>query len=135
MCGALADAVHGAARRLQYLSGAADHLPGHQERRQDARQPPQILMPRDQVVLMAAVRVPGGVRVVLEQVDVPADPLRAQPVAGVRHQPLQDPLARLVVRDQVDHAVALRGGVFGMTAHVKIEAAAVAQEDVTAPPP
>src|SRR6188508_3322408 len=28
--GALADAVHGAARRLQHLPGAADHLPGDQ---------------------------------------------------------------------------------------------------------
>ena len=35
MLGALADAVDGAARRLQHLSGADDDLPADEERDQD----------------------------------------------------------------------------------------------------
>ena len=133
--GALADAVHRAARRLQHLPGAADHLTGDQERRQDVSQPSQFLLPGDQVVLMAAVGVPGGVGVVLEQVDVPGNPFLAQPGLGVDQQSLEYPLACLVVRDEVDEVVALRGRVLGMAAHVEVEAGAVAEEDVAASPP
>jgi hypothetical protein len=84
---------------------------------------------------MAAVGVPGGVGVVLEQVDVPSDALLAQPAFGVDQQPLEDALTRLVMRDQVSHVVALRRRVLGMAAYVEIQAGAVAQEHVTAAAP
>src|ERR1700730_613084 len=84
---------------------------------------------------MAAVGVPGGVGVVLEQVDIAANPFLAQPALGVDQQFFKYPLARLVAGDQVEHAVALRGRVLGMAAHVEIEARAVAQEDVAASSP
>ena len=100
--GPLADAVDRAARRLQHLAGPADDLPGDQERDQDVGQPAELAVPPDQVVLVAAVGVPGRVGVVLEQVDVPGDALFAQPLVGVDQQPLEDPLPRLVVRDQID---------------------------------
>ena len=98
-------------------------------------EPPQLLAPTDQVVLVAAIGVPGGVSVVLEQEDVPGDAFLAQPEVGVHQQPLDDSLARLVVRDQVHQVVALRGGVLRMATYVQIEASTVAQEHVTASSP
>lgn len=65
---------------------------------------------------MAAVGVAGRVRVVLEQVDVPGDPLLAQPLLGVDLQPFQDAFPGLVVGYQVEQVVALGGGVLRMGA-------------------
>jgi hypothetical protein len=56
---------------------------------------------------MATVRVAGRVGVVLEQVDVAGDAFFAQPFLGVDQKPFENPLAGLVVRDQVDDGVAL----------------------------
>ena len=64
-------------------------------------------MPADEVVLVAAVGVAGRVGVVLEQVDVAGDALLVQPLLGVDQQALEDPLARLVVHDEVGEVVAL----------------------------
>jgi hypothetical protein len=133
--GALADAVHRAARGLQHLPGAADDLPRDQERDQDVGQPAELAVPPDQVVLVAPVGVARGVGVVLEQVDVAGDALLAQPPVGVHEQALQDPLASLVVHDQVGDVVALGGGVLGVAADVQVEPGAVAQEHVAAAAP
>ena len=89
----------------------------------------------DEVVLVAAVGVARGVGVVLEQEDVAADALVGQAALGVEQQVLEDPLARLVVGDQLGERVALRGGVLRVRADVEVEARAVAQEDVGRPPP
>ena len=90
---------------------------------------------RDEVVLVAAVGVAGRVGVVLEQVDVAVDALVAQPALGVDEQPLEDPLPRLVVGDQVDDVVALGGGVLRVAADVEVEPGAVAEEDVAGAAP
>ena len=50
-------------------------------------------------------------------------------------QPLEDPLPRLVVGDQLDDVVALGGGVLRVAADVEVEPGAVAQEDVAAAAP
>ena len=92
-------------------------------------------MPADQVVLVAAVGVAGRVGVVLEQVDVAGDALVVQPPLGVDEQPLEDPLPRLVVGDEVDDVVALGGGVLRVAADVEVETGAVAEEDVAAAAP
>ncbi len=89
----------------------------------------------DEVVLVAAVGVAGGVGVVLEQVDLAGDALVVQPLLGVEEQPLEDPLPRLVVGDQLDDVVALGGGVLRVAADVEVEPGAVAQEDVAAAAP
>ena len=89
----------------------------------------------DQVVLVAAVGVARRVGVVLEQVDVARDAFLAQPPVRVHQQALEDPLARLVVHDQVDDVVALGRGVLGMAADVQVEPRPVAQEHVAAPAP
>ena len=133
--GALADAVDRAARGLQHLAGADDDLPADQERDQDVGQPAELAVPADQVVLVAAVGVAGRVGVVLEQVDVAGDALFGQPLLGVDQQALEDPLAGLVVDDELGEVVALGGGVLGVAADVEVEPAAVAQEDVGAAPP
>jgi hypothetical protein len=133
--GTLRHAVHRAPRGLQHLPGAADDLPRHQERDQDVGQPAELPVPAHQVVLVAAVGVARRVGVVLEQVDVARDALLAQPPVGVHEQALQDPLPRLVVRDQVHYVVALGGGVLGMAAHVQVESRAVSQEHVAAAAP
>ena len=133
--GALGDAVRRAARGLGDLAGAHDDLPGHQERDQHVGQAAELAGPADQVVLVAAVGVAGRVGVVLEQVDLAGDALVVQPLLGVEEQPLEDPLPRLVVGDQLDDVVALRGGVLGVAADVEVEPGAVAQEDVAAAAP
>ena len=133
--GALADGVGRAARRLGDLAGAHHDLPGHQERDQHVRQPAELPRPADQVVLVAAVGVAGGVGVVLEQVDLAGDALVVQPLLGVEQQPLEHPLPRLVVGDQLGDVVALRRGVLGVAADVEVEPGAVAQEDVARPAP
>jgi len=79
---------------------------------------------------VAAVGVARGVGVVLEQVDDPSDPLFPEPLLGGADEPFQDPLSRLVVRDEVAEGVALRRGVLGMAADVEIEAGPVLEEDV-----
>ena len=71
-----------------------------------------------------------AVGVVLEQVDVAADPLAGQPLLGVDDQVLQDPLAGPVVVDQLDQIVALSGRVLRMGADVEVDPRAVPQEDV-----
>jgi hypothetical protein len=45
--------------------------------------------------------LPGRVGVVLEEVDVAGDALFVQTPLGVDEQPLQDPLPRTVVGDQL----------------------------------
>ena len=84
---------------------------------------------------MAAVAVSRRVGVVLEQEDVAADALFAQPLLGRREQVLEDALASFVVRDQVVDRVALGRGVFGVRADVEVKAGAVGEKDVGATPP
>ena len=107
-----AEAVHGAARCLHYRARAADELPGDQERDQDVGQPAELAAPGDQVVLLAAGRAARRVGAGLEHRDIAGVAFLAQPLAGVLEQSFQDPLARLVVHDQVRHAAALRRRVF-----------------------
>jgi hypothetical protein len=120
---------------LQHLPGTADDLPGDQERDQDVGEPAEFPVPSHEVVLVAAVGVARGVRVVLEQVDVPGDAFLAQPPVGVDEQALQDPFPGLVVDHQVGDAVALRGRVLGVAADVEVEPGPVAQEHVAAAAP
>ena len=84
---------------------------------------------------MAAVGVAHRVGVVLEEVDLAADPLLAQARLRAGDQLGQDPLPRLVVHDDVTDAVALGRGVLGVAADVEVEAGAVLQEDVRRAPP
>ena len=133
--GPLGQAVDRAARGLQHLAGAADQLPGDQERDQDVGQPAELAVPGDQVVLVAAVRVAGRVGVVLEQVDLAGDALVVQPLLGVDEQALEDPLAGPVVGDHVGDRVALGRRVLRVGADVQVEPRAVAQEHVAGPPP
>ena len=65
----------------------------------------------------------------------PGDALLAQPPLGVDQQALEDPLARLVVGDEVDDVVALGRRVLRVAADVEVEPGAVAQEDVAAAAP
>ena len=128
--GALAHAVRRAARRHHDLAGADDDLPGDQERDQDVGELAELPRAADEVVLVAAVGVAGGVGVVLEEVDVAGDALLVQARLGVEQQALEDPLPRLVVRDEVDDVVALGRGVLRVAADVEVEPRAVAEEDV-----
>jgi hypothetical protein len=84
---------------------------------------------------VAAVGVSRRIGVVLEQIDVARDSLLVQAAFRVDEQSLQNPLTGLVVRDQLGHVVAFRGGVFRMRTHVEVEAGAVAQEDIAATAP
>ena len=79
---------------------------------------------------MAAVGVAGGVGVVLEEVDLAADALLAEPLLGAADEAFEVALPRLVVHDEVGDRVALRGGVLGVAADVEVEAGAVLEEDV-----
>ncbi|GHI43834.1 hypothetical protein ScoT_00080 [Streptomyces albidoflavus] len=92
-------------------------------------------MPGHEVVLVAAVGVPGGVGVVLEEIDVARDALLVQAAFGVDEQPFEDAFAGLVVGHQFGDVVAFRCGVFRMRTHIEIEAGAVPQKDIAAAAP
>ena len=128
--GALRQAEGGRLGGLQHLSGAADQLPGNQERQQYIGDPGELPGADDQVILVAAVRIAGRVGVVLEQIDVAADALVGQPLLGVDQQVLEHPLAGPVMGDQLHQVVALGGGVLGVAAHIEVQPRAVAQENV-----
>src|SRR3546814_2777987 len=95
----------------------------------------EVVPPRGEVFLVAAVAVARRVGVVLEEVDDAADALLAEPCLGRLEQLLEDPLPRLVVGDEVEDRVALGCGVLGMGADVEVEPGAVGQEQVAAAPP
>ena len=133
--GTLAHAVDRAPRGLQHLARPADDLAGDQERHEDVGQPAELPVPADQVVLVTAVGVAGRVGVVLEQVDVAGDAFLAQPPLGLHQQAFEDALPRLVVGDEVEDVVALRGGVLGVAAHVEVEPGPVLEEHVAAASP
>src|SRR5680860_535924 len=133
--GALADREHRASWRLGDLPGPADDLPGHQERDEYVGQLRELAVPSDEVVLVAAVGVAGGVGVVLEQVHVAGDPLVVQSPFRVDQQPFEDALSRLVMGDQVADVVALGGGVLRVATDVEVEPGPVAEEDVAAAAP
>ena len=76
------DAVHRAAGRLQHLARAGVDLAGDEERDQHVGELGEVAVALDEVVLVAAVGVAGGVGVVLEQVDLAADALLAEALLG-----------------------------------------------------
>ena len=131
MCSARwAHAVHRAAGGLQHLARAGVDLAGHEERDQHVGELGEVAVALDEVVLVAAVGVAGGVGVVLEEEDLAADALLAEPLLGAPHEPFEDPLPRLVVHDEVGDRVALGRRVLGVAADVEVEAGAVLEEDV-----
>jgi hypothetical protein len=123
-----AEAVHGTALRLHYSARAADKLPGDQERDQDAGQPAELAAPGDQVILLAAVRTAWRVGAGLEHRDLASVAFFAQPLASVREQPFQDPLARLVMHDQFRRTAALRRRVLGAAGRLQVQPAAVPEQ-------
>ena len=133
--GPLAHAVHRAACRLQHLARAGVDLAGDEERDEHVGELGEVAVALDEVVLVAAVGVAGGVGVVLEEVDLAADALLAEPLLGAAHETFEDPLPRLVVHDEIGDRVALGGGVLGVAADVEVEAGAVLEEDVARPAP
>jgi hypothetical protein len=128
--GALRQGEDRTTRRLEHLSGAREDLAGHQERDQPVDQPLELPHPGDQVVLVAAVGVPGGIGVVLEQGDPAGDPLLGEALLRGEHEVLDDPLAGLVVQDRRERGVAFRRGVLGMGTDVEVQPGAVLEEHV-----
>ena len=84
---------------------------------------------------MAAVAVPGGVGVVLEQVDVAVHAFVAEALLGTGEELFKDPLPCLVVHDEFTHAVTFGRGVLGVAADVEVEPRPVRKEDVAAATP
>jgi hypothetical protein len=115
---------------VQDLPRSREHLAGDEERDQDLGHPGELPLPGHQVVLVATVRVPRRVGVVLEQEHVPGDALLVQADLGSPQEGLEDTLPRLVVGHQVEDRIALRRGVLGMGANVEVQAGAVLQEHV-----
>ena len=95
------DAVHRAAGRLQHLARAGVDLAGHEERDEHVGELGEVALALDEVVLVAAVGVAGGVGVVLEQVHLAADALLAEALLGAAHEAFEDALPRLVVHDEI----------------------------------
>ena len=120
---------------VQHLAGAAVDLPGDEERDQHVGHAGELALPGHQVVLVAAVGVPGRVGVVLEQVDVAGDALLVQAHLGraSRASRIRSPALSCAIRSS--DLVALGRGVLGVGADVEVQAGAVLQEHVrrTAP--
>ena len=112
----------GAVRGLQDLAGTGDQLAGHEERDQDFREPGEFPAARDEVVFVAAVGVPGGIGVVLEQVDRAVEALGREPFLRLVHEVVQDQFAGAVMGDQLGQVVAFGGGVLGVRADVEVQA-------------
>ena len=128
--GALGDTELGAARAVENLPCAAPDLTRNEERDKDVGHPRELAVACHEVVLVAPVGVPGRVGVVLEEIDLAADAFLVQPHLRRRQQMLQDPLARLVVRDQFLDRVAFGRRVFGVGTDVEVQARAVLEEHV-----
>jgi hypothetical protein len=79
---------------------------------------------------VAAVAVPHEIRVVLEDRELPGDPLLADLLLGVDLEVFEDPFAGLVVDDELTRRRALGCCVLGVTARVLVEAGAVLEKDV-----
>ena len=130
MLGALADAVVHAVLGLEDLARAGVDLARHQERDQLLGEVVEVDVAVDQVVLVAAVGVPDEVGVVLEDRELPGDALFADLLFGVVFEFFEDPLAGLVVDDELARRRAFRRCVLGMATGVLVEARAVLEEDV-----
>ena len=79
---------------------------------------------------MAAVGVARRVGVVLEEENVSGQPVLAQALLRLVPEVLDDPLARLVVADELGDVIALGRRVLGVEPGVEVEARAVLEEDV-----
>src|SRR5207248_5527876 len=95
----------------------------------------EVAVALDEVVLVAAIRVAGGVGVVLEQEHRASDALLAEALLGAAHEAFEDALTRLVVHNQVCDRVALGAGVLGVAADVEVEPGAVLEEHVAGAAP
>ncbi len=133
--GPLGDAVHGTTRRLQHLARARVDLAGDEERDQHVGELREVTFALDEIVLVTAVGIAGTVGVVLEQEHLAPDALFPQALLRALHETLEDPLAGLVVDDEVADRVALGRGVLGVAAHIEVEPGTVLEEDIARPPP
>lgn len=114
MCSARWLTQYGAPRGLQNLARAAQQLTGDKEGNEDVREPGELPVACDEIVLVAAVGVAGRVRVVLEEVDVARDSFLVQASFGVHQESFENALACFVVRDQFGHIVTFGCRVFRM---------------------
>ena len=117
------------------LPDAGEDLPADEERDQHLGVVAEVVGASGEVVLVTAVAVARRVGVVLEQVDRAADAFLAEALLGRHQQALEDPLARLVVHDEVVQRVAFRRRVLGVGADVEVQPGAVLQEHVAAATP
>ena len=129
-CARWLDAVVHAVLGLEHLARAGVDLARHQERDQLLGEVVEVDVAVDEVVLVAAVAVADEVGVVLEDRELPGDALLADLLLRVDLQVFEDPLAGLVVDDQLARRRALGRRVLGMAAGVLVEAGAVLEEDV-----
>jgi hypothetical protein len=73
--GPLRDAEQGTPCGLEDLAGPREYLTSDEERDHDLGEAAELAVTRDEVVLVAPVRVPGRIGVVLEEVDLSRDAL------------------------------------------------------------
>ena len=135
MCSARWLTQYLAPRRLEDLAGTGVDLAADEEGDEHLGVRRKIVAAARAVVLMAAVAVPGGVGVVLEQVDVAVHAFVAEALLGTGEELFEDPLPCLVVHDEFTHAVTFGRGVLGVAADVEVEPGPVRKEDVAAATP
>lgn len=133
--GSLGDAEHRAPGGLEHLAGPRVHLPGNEERDQHVGELREVALALHEIVLVTAVGVPRRVGVVLEEIDLAPDTLLTESLLGTADEPLEDPLPRLVMHDEVRDGVALRRCVLGVAADVEVQPGTVLEEHVARPTP
>jgi hypothetical protein len=63
---------------------------------------------------MTTIRIPCGISVVFEQIDIAIDTFLLKSLFGLDAESLKDPFTRSVLRQKVNDVIALSGCVFRM---------------------
>ena len=128
--GTLGGGVDRPAGRVEHLPGTGVDLATHEEWDERVDGALEIVLPPDEVVLVATIRVSRRVGVVLEEVDLAAYPLFGQPLLRRLDETLEDAFPCLVVSDEIREGVTLRSCVLGVAPDIEVEALTVLEEHI-----
>ena len=113
-----------------YHSRPADKLAGNQERQERHAQVFEHHVPANEVILVAAKGVPGGIDVVLKKVDRALVSFFGQSVFCLQGQPVHHAVTGAFMGDELAEAIAFGGGYLRVRADVEVQAAGIDGKDI-----